>query len=202
MNTIGIVVVAALAASAETVPPAAAINETSTLNEIGCQLRQAIILAARPPVFDRDSLALDEPGFLQTLMESGDERCECIGRSAVEKSDYRQLLRARRERPRRCRADELRDELPPAIVLPPTREPVTSPPRRRIAKRALKTLTTKKESPFKSFVKITTVMKLLRTASCGKSRAPASRWRPRGSATTLVLSEGVARGARDARPAT
>jgi hypothetical protein len=49
----------------------------------------------------------------EPLLESGDLRAERSARSGTKTSDHRhcRLLRARRERPRHCRAAEQRDEL-------------------------------------------------------------------------------------------
>ena len=68
VNTIGMVVVAALAAIAAGVasrdddghPPA---------DQIGCQVRQPVVLSVRPAVFDRDVMALDKAGLAQTFAE-------------------------------------------------------------------------------------------------------------------------------------
>src|SRR5262249_15254213 len=76
-------------------------------------------------VLHRYVLALEVAGFVEALAE----RCSkgCIGRSGVDKTDdrHRRLLRARRERPRCCRAAEQRQELASSEVehglLPGTR---------------------------------------------------------------------------------
>ena len=75
VKTIGIVVVAALAASAANVPPpaVAAITANLTVNEIGRQCRQSIILIFRPAEFDRHILALNETRLSQTLAECSDK---------------------------------------------------------------------------------------------------------------------------------
>src|SRR5262249_62038648 len=52
-----------------------------TAYQIGCEVGQSVVLVLRPAVLNRHILALDEPAFLQALVESGDERCECIWRS-------------------------------------------------------------------------------------------------------------------------
>src|SRR5262249_10491485 len=83
-----------------------------TVHEVCGQCGKSIVTAFRPAIFDRDILALDGTGFLQTLVERRYEMCIRTGRSAVEIADHRhrRLLRARRERP--CsRAAEQRDEL-------------------------------------------------------------------------------------------
>ena len=136
-KTIGIVVVAALAASAgegcsrddharpggePDRPPAPAADR----------------IGLRPAVFDRHVLALDIAGFLQALAERARTVREPVRRCAAEKPDHRhrRLLRARRERPRRRRAAEQRDELPPPHAghggslprVPPPIIPARDPP--------------------------------------------------------------------------
>ena len=69
-KTIGIVVVAAFAASAAGVL-VAAITATWRRTRSAAKRRQPIILAFRPAVFDRHVLALDIAGFLQALAERG-----------------------------------------------------------------------------------------------------------------------------------
>ena len=113
-NTIGIVVVAALAASAASVfaddhgdPPA---------NQLGHQRRQPVGLIFRPAVFDRDVLALDEACFLQALAERGhavrrSRRAIALRRNPI--TGIAGCCAPRRERPRRRRAAEQRDELAP-----------------------------------------------------------------------------------------
>src|SRR5262245_15712701 len=60
-------------------------------------------------------LTLDKASFVQSLAKGGDRLRICSGRTAAEESNHRQprLLRARRERPRGCRAGEHRYELAP-----------------------------------------------------------------------------------------
>src|SRR5262245_2337638 len=84
-----------------------------TANEVGRQCWHAIDLVLRPSVFDRDVLAFDIAGFLQTLTERGRHGPIPVGRGAVEKPNHRHrcLLRTRGHRPRRGRAAEQRDEL-------------------------------------------------------------------------------------------
>ena len=107
MNTIGIVEVAALAASAAG-SAIAAINGGLAGNQLGRQRRQSFVLIFRPPAFDRDILPLDVTGLSQPLAERGDELSVSSRRSAAEESDYRHppLLRARGERPRRRTAKQ------------------------------------------------------------------------------------------------
>jgi hypothetical protein len=75
-----------------------------------------VVLVLRPPILDRDILALDVAGFTNALPECGQKTCT-IGRRprAAEEPDDRhgRLLRAHRNRPRRGRAADKRDELAP-----------------------------------------------------------------------------------------
>ena len=114
MKTMGIVVVAALAANAAAVPPVAAITATCRRTRFGRQRRQPIDLILGPAVFDRHVLALDIAGVLEALAKSAQTVRERVRRSGVEKPDHRhrRLLRARRERPRRRRAAEQRAQAP------------------------------------------------------------------------------------------
>src|SRR6516165_6430755 len=73
-------------------------------NKIGGKYRQTSIITSSPSEIDRDILALNIAGFVKPLSE-----CHQIGlprrmRRAAEEPDhrYRRLLRARRERQRRC----------------------------------------------------------------------------------------------------
>jgi hypothetical protein len=77
----------------------------STANEIGRQLRQAIVSAFRPAIFDRHVLAYDVPAVSEASPERRYELGPLGGGGGVEKPDDGQcsLLRSRRERPR-CRA--------------------------------------------------------------------------------------------------
>ena len=64
MKTMGIVAVAALAASAADGASASDDHGDPSANQIGRQLRQSIELILGPAVFDRHVLALDIAGFL------------------------------------------------------------------------------------------------------------------------------------------
>src|SRR6516162_6495154 len=114
MKTMGIVVVAALAASPELVLSARDHGDLST-NQFGRQLRQSIELILGPAVFDCHVLALDIAGILQALAKSAQTLGESVTRCGTEPSNHwhRRLLRARRERPRGRRAAEQRDERAP-----------------------------------------------------------------------------------------
>src|SRR5262249_54844927 len=84
-----------------------------TAYQIGCEVAQSVGLVLRPAILDRHILPLDVAGFTNALPECGQKACT-IGRRprAAEEPDrrHRRLLRARRERPCGCAAEE-RDEL-------------------------------------------------------------------------------------------
>ena len=82
-KTIGIVVVAALAARAASELPGVAITATLPADQIGHQCRQSIVSAFRPAIFDRDVLALDIAGFVQALPEALTRCDRRLGRSGV-----------------------------------------------------------------------------------------------------------------------
>ena len=84
-------------------------------NEIGRHRRQSIGLILAPAIVDRDILALDVATLFEALAERPQIIRVTVSHRGVEISDHRhrRLLRARRERPRRCRAAEQRDELAP-----------------------------------------------------------------------------------------
>jgi hypothetical protein len=87
----------------------------AAVDEIGCKRRQPIVLIFRPAVFDRNVLALDIAAFLEALKERKGENPRVISGLGAEEPDHRhrRLLRARRQRPRRC-TPEPRDEIPPS----------------------------------------------------------------------------------------
>src|SRR5262245_46884968 len=104
-NTIGTVVVTALATSADGVFP--------TTNQISDQDRQSVSSIFRRAIFDLDVLACNEACFPQALAERGRQMRGISERGTADESDHRhrRLLPARRERPRgRCTAEQ-RDEL-------------------------------------------------------------------------------------------
>ena len=109
VNTIGIVVVTALAASAAAISTRRGDHVDLTANQISRQPRQTVGLTVRPARFDGDVLPLDVARFVQAFSE-----CIRIGRESyrrlpAEKSDHRhrRLLRTRCERPRgRCTAEK------------------------------------------------------------------------------------------------
>src|SRR5215831_4518950 len=86
-----------------------------TAYQIGCEVGQSVGLVLRPAILDRHILALDVAGFTKALAECGQISCTIDRRRAAEEPDHRhrRLLRARCERPRRRRAADERDELPP-----------------------------------------------------------------------------------------
>src|SRR5262245_39206528 len=109
-NTIGIVVVAALAASdaGRPLPMITAVM----LNQISSHSRQSIVLTLRPAVFDRYILALNEACVLQSLAQRDHEVRGVSERGAPQETNNRhsRLLCARSQGPRRRRAAEERDE--------------------------------------------------------------------------------------------
>src|SRR5262249_16635744 len=88
-----------------------------TAYQIGCEVRQYVVLVLRPAILDHNILALDVAGFTKALPECGQIACTIRKRRAAEESDHRhcRLLRPRRERPRR-RGSEQRDELAPPCM--------------------------------------------------------------------------------------
>ena len=113
-KTMGIVVVAALAASAVAKPAAAAITATCRRTRSAASSgRRSHLLG--PAVFERHVLALDIAGLFQALAKGAQALGDRLRRSGLEEADHRhrRLLRARRERPRGRRAAEQRDELAP-----------------------------------------------------------------------------------------
>jgi hypothetical protein len=76
-------------------------------------LRQAIVLSLRPAIFDCNVATLDIAGLSEALLDCCDIRRVRGRRYAGQDSDHRhrRLLRARRERPRRCRPTDERDEI-------------------------------------------------------------------------------------------
>src|SRR5262245_35737638 len=114
IKTVGISLVAPLAASSEGDAPVVTITATRRRTRSAAISRSRSYRPSRPTVFDDDVLTLNVAGFIQAPMKRGDELCEGAGRLAVEESNHWQgrLLRARRERPSRCAAEQ-RKELAP-----------------------------------------------------------------------------------------
>src|SRR5262249_50715281 len=100
-NRIGIVVVAALAASAARALPGAAITLTRRRTSSAASSGSPIEAAFGPAELDPDVLAFDVAFFIQTSTIYAQMGCSRSRRLKAEKSDYRhrRLLRARRERP-------------------------------------------------------------------------------------------------------
>ncbi len=107
-KTMGIVVVAALAANADSGTSGRGDHGDLSANQFGRQLRQPIDLIVGPAVFDRHVLALDIAGLLEALAKCAQTIREPVRRSAVEKPDHRHRRLLRRAPP-----------------------PATPPPRRR-----------------------------------------------------------------------
>src|SRR5262245_11516602 len=82
-------------------------------NEVGRQGRQPVELALRPAVFDRHVLPLDIAGILEALAKCAQP--VRVRRCGLEKPDHRhrRLLRARRDWPRGCRAEQRDERAPP-----------------------------------------------------------------------------------------
>jgi len=82
-------------------------------DKLGCDLRIALGAALRPAILNCDGLALDPAEFTHSGHECSRPWGE--GRSICAQEPYgrqlSRLLRARRERPRGCRAAQQRDEL-------------------------------------------------------------------------------------------
>ena len=106
-KTIGMVVVAAFAASAAGRPVCDNHGHLTT-NEIGRQRRQSIVLTVRPAVLDRHILSVDKSSLFQAASERGDDGIVTSSRRVPEEPDHRhrRLLRSRRERPSEARTTE------------------------------------------------------------------------------------------------
>src|SRR6516165_10321825 len=86
-------------------------------DELGRDLGDTLLASLGPAVLDRDGTALDPTEFAQSLHERGDPLAGGRARALAHEPDslqFPRLLRARRERPRGCRAAEQRDE--PAAI--------------------------------------------------------------------------------------
>src|SRR5262249_24769003 len=86
-----------------------------TANQVGRECGQSIIVTLCPAIFDRNVLAFDVAGLLQTLAEGGHVTRVSLWRCAVEEPDHRhrRLLRARRKRPSGYTSADKYDEVPP-----------------------------------------------------------------------------------------
>src|SRR5262249_18039408 len=91
-----------------------------TAHKVSRQRRQLIVLPQREAVLERDVFSLDKARLLQALAERG--QGNSVGRrfdgEIADNRDRTLLLRARRQRPRRCRGAEQRDELAPSHSIP------------------------------------------------------------------------------------
>jgi hypothetical protein len=85
-----------------------------SLDQIGHQRRQAIVVALQSVVLDRHVLAFDIADFVEAFAESGHITRVGVGRPVSNKPDHRQrrLLRSRGERPRDCPATKRGYKLP------------------------------------------------------------------------------------------
>ena len=101
LKTIGMVVVAALAASAEAVVGGSDYGDLA-LNQVCNQHRKPVRMVFCPPAFNRYILAFDKRGLVQAPMKRGQGLPGITGRFPFEEANDRHLclLRARRERPR------------------------------------------------------------------------------------------------------
>ena len=114
-KTIGIAVVAALAASAPAVNGRGD-HGHATADEVGHQRWQSIVLAFQPVVLDRHVLAFDGAGFVEAFTERSANARGARGPLAADECNgrRRRLLGTSRKRPCdpcACRAAEQRDEL-------------------------------------------------------------------------------------------
>jgi hypothetical protein len=92
-------------------------------HQIGGKRWQAVDLALRVAIFDYDVAALDVADIAQATPECLHQLRRIVRRSGSDEPDHRhgRLLRARRERPHGCAAEE-RDELAPVHSI--EREPI------------------------------------------------------------------------------
>ena len=117
VKTIGIVDVAALAASAGWLPPVAVpITATLRRTKSAANIGQSIVAVLGPSDTDRHVPALDIAGFLRGLREMRATVREPVGRSGVEQPDYRHRRLPSSPDGRRChrRPAEKAHELPAA----------------------------------------------------------------------------------------
>src|SRR5262249_12858140 len=88
------------------------------LNQLGREHRQAIVLTICVPIYDPDILLRGVASFPEPIMK-GRQQVRCTsGRSSREEPNHwhRELLRPRRQRPRRRGTAQQRDELAPSHV--------------------------------------------------------------------------------------
>src|SRR5262245_65988735 len=89
IKTVGISLVAPLAASSEGDAPVVTITATRRRTRSAAISRSRSYRPSRPTVFDDDVLTLNVAGFIQAPMKRGDELCEGAGRLAVQESNHR-----------------------------------------------------------------------------------------------------------------
>src|SRR5262245_34484952 len=119
-------------------------HRDATANEVGHERRQAIVLALQPVVLNHYVLALDVAGFVETFAERSGSARGGIGRTGADEAHdrHRRLLRARRERPRSCAANQ-RDELAPPHSITSSARAVTAAGTVRPSARAVTRLITR-----------------------------------------------------------
>ena len=118
-KTIGIVAVAAFAASAEGVPPAATITVTCRRTRSAARVASSIVSGFRPTIFDLNVLALDVTYLFQALPKRAQTVRVRVRRCAAKETDHRsRLLRACSKRPRGRGANNHFDEFAPSHCLP------------------------------------------------------------------------------------
>jgi hypothetical protein len=86
VNTIGIVDVAALAASAALLPPVCRDDDNVTRDQILGETQEPIVLPSRPSILDRDRVALDKTSLPKPALELGHVGAPCLGRGNVKES--------------------------------------------------------------------------------------------------------------------
>ena len=103
----GIVVVAAFAARAVTVPIGVTIHSYLTMHQIGRHFPKPAIFTVRPAEFNRDILALSVAGLGKALSKCREQASAWFWRARMQEADYRHLLllRSCSQRPR-CHAAE------------------------------------------------------------------------------------------------
>src|SRR5262249_50719687 len=107
VKTIGIVLVAAMATSAELLPPVCRDHTYLRRNKTSRERRQPIQSSLRPAIFDRDVLTLDVTDLVQATPERGCHGSERLRRLSIQESNrrHRRLLRPCRKRPCRRAAE-------------------------------------------------------------------------------------------------
>src|SRR5262249_33806515 len=80
-------------------------------NKLGRQVGEAPAVPLGPTIFEGERASITPAEFIQTLGKHGKVRLPRGRRRHAQYADRRPILRARRERPRRCHAAEQRDEI-------------------------------------------------------------------------------------------